>query len=155
MALKVVIHRHINDSVALHEVSIDASDVIGLTTAISSMDPNLVAAVACNTSVFVGAPVRMSGATAVNAIATSYSGANFIGICVNKPTDSTCDVRVGGITSAIYSGLTINADQLLSDRSAGFINETQVGSGNISLRVGTAFDSQRVIIFKGAMTRRA
>lgn len=75
----------------------------------------------CNATVYVGAAVRMSGSTVVNAQANAIANSRVIGIVIAKPTATTCDIQMCGVTTAVLAGLSIGSYYFLSDATAGLI----------------------------------
>ena len=148
MALKVHIHRHLNDNVAITDFNITASDV-GATGVGSILDPNCVSGINCLSSVFVGAIVRFSSGIAVNALADNASNANWIGIVIEKPGDTCCTIRLPSLSTAIFSTLTQNSLYFLSDSSEGHISLSHPTAHNAVIApIGNAFNSQRISIVR-------
>lgn len=111
----------------------------------------------CDPSVFVGAVVRISGGTVVNALADTITNSNALGICTSKGSSTSCDVQVCGYTASAPSGLTINQNYFLSDSNPGTITTTPPasGSGSIILFIGRARTSSSLIIQIGSAIQRA
>lgn len=108
---------------------------------------NTILGLTCDASVYIGAVVRMSGSTVVNAIADSVSNSQVIGICVAKDNATTCDVQVTGFTIAIFSGLDPANIYFLSDTTPGAITTTIPTSANhVVLNMGQAYTATRFII---------
>lgn len=112
--------------------------------------------VPCNSSVYVGAAVRMtSGGTAVNAQGNSISNANVIGIVEEKSSTTICNIRVLGVSSSIFSGLDVTKEYYLSDSIAGLITTTiPTASGSVMLKLGQPFSSTEFLIIKGQQVVR-
>lgn len=113
--------------------------------------------VPCASSVYIGAAVRMSGGTAINAIADSLINSNIIGIVESKPSINQCNIRVAGLTEGnIFSGLDETREYFLSDSLAGGLTTTPPSaSGSILLRVGQPYDSQTLLCIKGQRVVRS
>lgn len=107
--------------------------------------------VPCDISVFVGAAVRMQASgTAVNALADSLTNANVIGIVQSKPTSTTCNIRVTGVSLSVFAGLDVTKEYYLSDTVAGQITTTiPISSGHVVLRIGQPFSSSELLMNKG------
>lgn len=112
--------------------------------------------VTCLASVYVGAAVRMtSGGTAVNAQADAVANANVIGIVEAKPSSTTCNIRVLGVSDAIFAGLDVTKEYYLSDAVAGEITTTiPTASGSVVLRVGQPFSATEFLMNKGQQVVR-
>ena len=123
-------------------------------------NPNVVLSdVPCDITVYVGAVVRMTGAgIAVNAIADSLANSNLIGVVQRKPTPTTCDIRVTGITdpNTIFAGLDPTKEYFLSDITAGLITTiAPTAAGHIVVRVGQPFSATELFVAKGIRIERA
>jgi hypothetical protein len=106
----------------------------------------------CDATVYVGAAVYIEDITfkAKNAIATSQSTSNVIGIAETKPTSTTCDVRVLGTTGELYTGLDVTKEYFLSDTTAGQITTTiPTISGHIWLKIGQPLTDKKFVVLKG------
>jgi len=118
----------------------------------------LISNVPCDASVYLGAAVRMDSAgTLFNAIATSLSTSNVIGIVESKSSSVLCAVRVLGVTPAIFSGLDVLQEYFLSDVTAGLITTTPVLaiSGHVVLSLGQPFSATRFLTKKGTAIIKA
>lgn len=109
---------------------------------------SVLADVACDSTVFIGAAVRLERSnlveediaswatllelssmvvgtydvTAVNALADTRQNAQAIGVVQAKSSDTLCDiVPFGGITDAVFEGLSVETDYYLSDEVAGIL----------------------------------
>jgi len=113
--------------------------------------------IACDSSVYVNAVVRMTGAgIAVNALADSPANSNMMGICIAKSSSVLCNIQVTGITQGIYAGLDVTKDYFLSPTVAGAItNVVPTGAGEILLKVGRPFSASRLLILNNFRQRRA
>lgn len=138
----------------------------------------------CDSSVFVGAAVRMdqSGVAplymdawtslnalplmnattytpvAVNALADSYVNSNVFGIVESKVSPTVCNIRVAGITGNLYVGLNIFEEYFLSDVIPGrFVELSQAptGPGTVLVRLGLPFSSTRFFYQRGDRIVRA
>lgn len=116
-----------------------------------SNDANLVLKdVPCDPTVQVGNVVRMEAGVAVKAKADTYANSNALGVVEKKITASLCWIRVSGVTTSIFSGLSTAEEYFLSAVTAGGISTTAPqGSGQVVLRIGQPFDSTRLFISKG------
>lgn len=150
----------------------------GNTGAPGSGSGGYLADVPCETSVFVGAVVRLEkdsptelnmsdwtslnmlpsmlvfsySSIAKNAIATSLPFANFLGVVIAKPTSTTCDIMPSGQTAnTLFLGLDVEKEYFLSDQAAGYIVDESYSfpSGAIKIRIGQPTDSQSLHIVKG------
>lgn len=112
--------------------------------------------VTCLSSVYVGAAVRMtSGGTAVNAQADALANANVIGIVEGKPTSTTCNIRVMGVSDAIFAGLDVTKEYYLSDAVAGQLTTTiPTASGSVVLKLGQPFSATEFLMNKGQQVVR-
>lgn len=132
----------------------------------------------CDPSVFVGAAVRLEAsspteltmdewpvlsllltldastynAVAVNGLADSIENAQIIGLVQNKPTSTTCDIRVIGPLSGIFSGLDVGTEYFLSDLHPGIITPRVLAPsdpGSVLLRIGQAYGPGDFLISRG------
>lgn len=105
----------------------------------------VITGVTCDASVFVGAVVRMNGTTAVNAQADNKTNSRAVGIVENKPTSTTCDIRVAGFVSDAVFSLVVGNTYFLSASSAGAVTSTPpTGSGQYVVRIGKPLDTQTI-----------
>jgi len=108
---------------------------------------NVIQSVTCDSSVYVGAVVRISGTTAVNALADSTSNAHAIGVCISKSDATTCNIQVTGFTGSIFSSLDVTKHYFLSSTVAGALTTTPPSaSGNMVLSIGTPYTSTQLIV---------
>lgn len=112
--------------------------------------------VPCLASVYVGAAVRMdSSGTALNALADSLANANVIGVVESKGTLTTCNIRVMGVSSGIFSGLDVAKEYYLSDGVEGLVTTTiPTASGSIMLKLGQPFSATELFVNKGQQVVR-
>lgn len=107
----------------------------------------------CNPSVNVGDWVRLDTGVIVQAIADSFDNANVLGLAESKSTSTLVNVRVGGISKPLFTGLDPSKEYLLSDTVAGSSNPTGVNvpiiSGHVIIKVGQPVDSNRFLVLKG------
>lgn len=126
----------------------------------SASNPELLlSSQACDASVSVGDWVRWNGSTLVRAIADSLDNANVFGVCEAKPTSTTANVRVGGVTAAIFSGLDNAKTYFLSDAVAGWMTKQGVNiptdPGHIVLTLGRPVDGQKFLVQPGIRIMRS
>jgi len=80
------------------------------------------AGVPCDSSVYVGAVVRMSAGVFVNAQADIKANGHVFGICSAKSSSTVCDILLpGSISDSIFLGLDTSKEYFLSDTVAGSI----------------------------------
>lgn len=137
----------------------------------------------CDSSVYVGAAVRFDltaevallmsdwptlsqlttlnvttyDTLAVNAIADSYENSNVIGIVESKPTPTTCNIRIQGITGNNYLGLDIFEEYFLSDIYPGAIvplAQAPTDPGTVLLKIGQPTSPRRILYFRGERVLR-
>ena len=112
--------------------------------------------VPCHPTVFVNAAVRMSTGTAFNALADSLANSNVIGFVIAKISSEVCNVRISGLTEAVFSGLDDTKEYFLSDTVAGEITTTiPTTSGHVVYRLGIPFSATQFAIDKAARFVRA
>lgn len=132
------------------------TDTVATYAPVSGAVDNIIQSIACDSSVFVGAVVRMSGSNVVNALADSRTNSNVIGICVAKSSSTVCDVQVTGFTDSIFTGLTVNSPYFLSASTAGEITTTPpTGTGEIAIPIGTPQTTTKMIVKIGTGLKRA
>ena len=111
--------------------------------------------VACHSSVYVGAIVRMSSTTAVNALADTEGNSNMIGICETKLSTNVCNIRVLGVSGELYSSLDVTKEYYLSDSVAGGITTSiPTTSGHIVLKIGQPYTDKKLLVLKGQRSVR-
>lgn len=112
-----------------------------------SAGDNVIQDLPCDSSVYIGAVVRMSGSTVVNALADSRANSNVIGICVSKSSSTLCNVQVIGFTDSIFSSLDVTKNYFLSDTVAGAITTTiPTTAGHVVLNLGKPLSSSKFIL---------
>lgn len=110
----------------------------------------------CDSTVYVGAIVRMNGSTIVNALANNESNSQVIGICVAKPTSTTCNVLTCGYTGNIYSSLSTSATYYLSDSVLGDVTTTPPSSsGSYVIKIGKTQNGQNIILQYERIVKRS
>lgn len=155
--MQVIKSIRLNEVLVLQDTpssTVAISSVVGFDSQVEIAAGTVATATTCDSAVVLGDPVRFnSDGKAFSCLATNYSNVNMIGVCVIKLTQTMCVIRVGGKTSAIYSNLVRNDDYFVG-LTGGLVN-TIPGSGTFTLRVGTAYDSQSLVIYKGIATKRS
>ena len=107
--------------------------------------------VPCDPTVVAGDFVRMDAGVAVKAIADAFENANVLGLVEQVNADSTCTVRVNGVSASLFSGLDTAAEYYLSEIVPGAISlSAPIASGTIVLKLGQPFDDSRLIVLKGS-----
>jgi hypothetical protein len=97
----------------------------------------------------------MDGGTAIKAIANSLDNSNVLGLVEQVNDDSTCTVRINGVSEPIFSGLDEALEYYLSDSVAGAITVVApTASGTVVLKLGQPFDTERLIVLKGSRILR-
>jgi hypothetical protein len=111
----------------------------------------------CDVSVSVGDWVRMdSFGVAQKAQADVVASSNVIGLVETKPTTTTANIRVLGVSEAIFVGLDVTKEYLLSEATAGAMTVTApTGSGNVILKLGQPYSSTQFLVLKGERIVRA
>ena len=123
------------------------SDTVADYSSSTPSGDNVLSGVTCDSSVYVGAVVRISGGTAFNAIATSETNSRVFGICVAKSGSTTCDIQTCGHTNSVFSGLVAGQNYFLSDTVAGaLITSPPTTPGYWVVHIGNAFSSTRLRI---------
>jgi len=125
-----------------------SSDIVDIY--IDVPDSSLLRDVNCANDVFVGSFVYIDASEiARNAIASSYGTSNVIGL-VEYISGTKCNIRVSGISAAIFTGLDPELDYFLSDDVAGTLSSTvPTTSGHIKLKLGQSFGSTKFLFQKG------
>jgi hypothetical protein len=111
----------------------------------------------CEASVYIGAAVVVNASgVARNALADSTANSNVLGIVQAKASSVLCDIRVLGVSSAVYSSLDVTKEYYLSDSVAGEITTTvPTASGSVKIKLGQPFSSTEFLMSKGERTIRA
>lgn len=113
----------------------------------ASSGDNTIEGATCDSSVYVGAIVRMDGNTFVNAQADSFNNSKVIGICVSKDSATICDIQVTGFTADIFSGLVTNSLYFLSEITAGGLTTTPPSvSGQVVQLIGKPRSANSLVI---------
>lgn len=114
-------------------------------------DTSILKDVDCDPSVFVGAFVIINSVeVAVNALANNYNTSNVIGLVESKSSSTKCDIRVSGISSAIYVGLNSSLDYYLSNVNPGELSPTvPTTSGHVKVKLGQSFGTTKFLFAKG------
>lgn len=117
-------------------------------TSLPVNSPDLIQTFSCDASVYIGAWVYLDvSGVAQNAIATSVSASNVIGVVEQKPNSTACLVRVLGVTRELFTGLTINLPYFLSSTVAGDMTTSiPTGSGEVVLRLGTPTTDKKLLV---------
>lgn len=112
--------------------------------------------VTCDNSVYVGSAVRLDSlGVAYNALADSLANSNVIGIVESKSSATVCNVRVLGVSEAIYSGLDVTKIYYLSDVTPGLITTSvPTVTGHVKLLLGQPRSATEFLIAKGERTVR-
>ena len=107
--------------------------------------------VSCDSDTYVGAAVYMLSDVAKNAIATSMSTSNVVGIIEAKSSPIKCDIRFLGVTEEIFSGLDESKIYYLSDVTPGLISTIPIQNitGHVVLVLGQPFSSKKFLVSKG------
>lgn len=140
--------------------------------------------VVCDSSVYVGAVVRLTkdnevpanmsdwtslaaitliayteyDIVAVNSQANSYPTSFSSGVVVNKPTATTCDIALAGDTGEVFIGLDVTREYYLSASIAGRLVasfEIPNNPSNVYIRIGKAISSKRLFVDIGERILRA
>ena len=114
-------------------------------------DSSLLADVSCSPDVYIGSFVVINAAEiAENALANDYQTSNVIGLVESKSSVDKCDIRVSGISKAIFANLDPSLDYFLSDTVPGSLSSTiPTASGHVKLKLGQAFGSSKFLFAKG------
>lgn len=125
------------------EVLVDPASIGGANVVL----PNI----ACESSVYVGAAVYMQpSGIAANAIATSLSTSNVLGIVESKSSSTVCNIRVIGASGSLFTGLDVTIEYYLSDTIAGEITGTiPTTSGHVALKLGQPLSETEFVVLKG------
>ncbi len=111
--------------------------------------------VACDSSVYVGAAVKMASGTAYNAQADTKANSNVIGIVEAKSSSILCDIRVAGISASVFVGLDETKEYYLSAVTAGLIaNTIPTATGQVIVQVGLPYSSTELAVIRGQRTVR-
>ena len=101
----------------------------------------------CTASESIGDLVYLSGSGAVTkADATTVATAPAIGIIVNKPSATVCDVRVGTAIISGFSGLVAGQKQFLSTTAGGMTSTAPSTLGNVVQEIGRAITATQILM---------
>lgn len=97
---------------------------------------------------YVGAAVYLNSfGTLINASMDSSDTSAVIGVVINKPTATTADLLVAGLTPEIYSGLSIGSIYFLdSSAPGGLSTSVPNGAAEAVLNVGIAVSSTELLV---------
>lgn len=125
----------------------------------SGKDPGLLENILCDSTVFVGAAVRLDYVagvvTAVNAMADSYYTSNVLGLVESKIGDTLCNIRVSGVTKDIFNNLDITMEYYLSDVSPGVIvpySSCPSTSGSVLVKIGQPLSGSQILYSRGDLS---
>lgn len=112
--------------------------------------------VACDSTVYVSAAVRISAGLAVNALADSIANSNIIGIVESKSSSTLCNIRVLGVSATVFLGLDPTYEYFLSDTVDGAITTTVPSlPDHVILKVGQPFSATELLVLKGTRIVRS
>lgn len=95
----------------------------------SDLDSN----VTCDAGVTIGDAVRIDGSNvAQKAQADTFANAHVYGFVNSKPTSTSCNIVLNGLTGSIFSSLDPTKQYFLSQATAGAITDTAPVSGVIA-----------------------
>lgn len=125
--------------------------------AIDEVSNNVIQNAACDSSVLVGNWVRMSGTTAINALADSLANSDVIGVVESKTSATVCSIRFLGLsTIGVFSGLDPDLHYFLSNTVPGAMTTTlPTAAGSVVLRLGQAFSADRFLVQKNIRLARS
>jgi len=123
----------------------------------SALGDNTASDIPCLSSTSIGDIVYINNTTAEPALASTYTTSRAIGIIVNKPTTTTCDITtVGPLTLAALGSLSPLQTYYLSDVNPGSLTTTPTAtSGNYVIQIGTALSSGTLNINIQRIVKRA
>jgi hypothetical protein len=115
---------------------------------------NVLRDVDCDSSVFIGAAVRMnSSGVAINAKADNQANSNVIGIAESKSSSVLCNIRVAGVTGEIFTGLDVTKLYHLSEVTSGNMQTgVPVNTGEVKIKIGQPFSDKKFLVQKGEPT---
>lgn len=133
--------------------------IVSQTGSVQSTPDIVVPNVSCDIAVSVGNWVRMNpSGIAIKAQADSKDNSNIIGLVEEKTSPTTCNIRVLGVSKAIFSGLDVTKEYFLSASTAGDMvsqgSSVPSAAGHIILKVGQPFSSTRFLVLKGIRIER-
>lgn len=142
------------DKVGLNNPLRDAVEPADYSSSVTG--DNTIENATCDSSVYVGAIVRVSGGVILNAQANNSTNSRAIGICVSKSDATTCNVLTTGYTSSILSGLSSGANYFLSSTVAGALTTTApTAAGEVHILIGRAYNATQLILRIGPQTIRS
>lgn len=129
---------------------------IGQTNSVSSTSNVVLENVPCEENALVGHWVKMLSGVAMRALADNLNNSNVIGLIEFKSSPTTATIRVLGVSEPIFVGLDETKEYLLSSINLGEMSLIAPSlSGEIVLKLGQPFDSQRFLVLKGSMFKRS
>lgn len=112
--------------------------------------------VVCDPSVYTGAAIIMLGSVAYNALADSFATSNVLGIVEEKPSATSANVRLFGVSKENFVGLDETKEYYLSDTVPGGITIVPPTlPGHVIIRVGQPFSGTQLVVDKGVRIIRA
>ncbi len=120
-------------------------------------DSGMALAVPCHSGVSVLDVVRIDATgTAQKAQADSATNAIIIGVVEAKPSSTTCNIRVSGVSASIFSSLNPTLDYFLSPTTAGgLVTTAPSGSGETIIRIGRPLSATKMVVSISTALRRA
>lgn len=129
---------------------------INQTTVVSSTPDLVLPNVPCHSSVVPGNWVRMSSGIAIKALADSKGNSNILGLVETKTSSTFANVRVLGVSSALFSNLDETLEYFLSDISSGGMDTiVPTSPGHVVLKLGQPFNSTQFLVHKGVRIVRS
>lgn len=107
--------------------------------------------IACLSSVYVGAIVRMNASgQAENAVADILDNCNVMGIVEEKPSLNSCHIRVIGRTLPdTVTGLDVTKSYYLSSSISGAIQDTVPPAPSVKVPIGKPISSNELMFMLG------
>jgi len=101
----------------------------------------------CDISVYEGSFVYIESGIALNGLADDISTSRVIGVVEFKSSTTTCDIRIGGITEELFSGLDDNNNYFLSPTVVGGITLTApTTSNNVVVKIGNPISDKIMLL---------
>lgn len=110
----------------------------------------------CDSSVYVGAALRVVSGICYNAKADTVANSRVIGICISKSDATHCDIVMSGQSGEIFPSLNIAQDYFLSPTVDGALQTSPPsGAGHVVAFIGRPLSTKILVVNVALRMQRA